>query len=422
MICKFSVENFKAFAKKVELDFFANGNIKRLDYNYVNAGEKNILKTAGFYGPNNTGKTCILLSLISLRALMLNEIHDSFENSFAGIGDVTTFDVEYYINGRYYNYSVSYNSKTKKYEKEKLIKKEYNGSSSTSTLIFERSDAKLTWAGISPQLKKQNVAKLFSFSFPFMILFDDPDNAIIDQAKNDYKQFAESLIFLKMDSPIDISKTISLMQNDSKATKFIREFVKNCDLHISDFGFDDNVISDANIEEELNKTAKNPSFIKETLKFYSKHNGYRVPSVFFDSVGTQKLIALSGYIYESLSQEKILIVDEIDSSLHHILTKAIVAMFNNILNKKAQLIFTTHDVLLLDLKNMFRKDQIWLVDVLDKSSSKITRLSEFTSRSENGIRGDEDITDYYLKGQFGSIPTPDLFASLEEIVSDEWFS
>lgn len=422
MICKFSVENFKAFAKKVELDFFANGNIKRLDYNYVNAGEKNILKTAGFYGPNNTGKTCILLSLISLRALMLNEIHDSFENSFAGIGDVTTFDVEYYINGRYYNYSVSYNSKTKKYEKEKLIKKEYNGSSSTSTLIFERCDAKLTWAGISPQLMKQNVAKLFSFSFPFMILFDDPENAIIDQAKNDYKQFAESLIFLKMDSPIDISKTISLMQNDSKATKFIREFVKNCDLHISDFGFDDNVISDANIEEELNKIANNPSFIKETLKFYSKHNGYRVPSVFFDSVGTQKLIALSGYIYESLSQGKILIVDEIDSSLHHILTKAIVAMFNNILNKKAQLIFTTHDVLLLDLKNMFRKDQIWLVDVLDESSSKITRLSEFTSRSENGIRGDEDITDYYLKGQFGSIPTPDLFASLEEIVSDEWFS
>lgn len=422
MICKFSVENFKAFAKKVELDFFANGNIKRLDYNYVNVGEKNILKTAGFYGSNNTGKTCILLSLISLRALMLNEIHNSFENSFAGIGDVTTFDVEYYINDRYYNYSVSYNNKTKKYEKEKLIKKEYNGSSSTSTLIFERSDAKLTWAGISPQLKKQNVAKLFSFSFPFMILFDDPDNAIIDQAKNDYKQFAESLIFLKMDSPIDISKTISLMQNDSKATKFIREFVKNCDLHISDFGFDDNVISDTNIEEELNKIANNPSFIKETLKFYSKHNGYRVPSVFFDSVGTQKLIALSGYIYESLSQGKILIVDEIDSSLHHILTKAIVAMFNNILNKKAQLLFTTHDVLLLDLKNMFRKDQIWLVDVLDESSSKITRLSEFTSRSENGIRGDEDITDYYLKGQFGSIPTPDLFASLEEVVSDEWFS
>lgn len=419
MICKFSVENFKAFAGRVELDFYANGNIKRLDYNCVDTGEKSILKTAGFYGPNNTGKTCILLSLINLRSLMLNEPHESFANSFAKTGDLTSFEVEYYINDRYYTYLVCYNNKTKKYEKEKLIKKEYNGTSSSSTLIFERNTNKLTWAGITPDLKQPNVAKLFSFSFPFMILFDDSENQILNQAKDDYKQFAESIVFLKMDAPMDISKTISLMQSDKKATKFIKEFVKNCDLHISDFGFDDNVVSDANIDEELKKIASNPAFIKETLKFYSKHNGYRVPSVFFDSVGTQKLIALSGYIYESLSQGKILIVDEIDSSLHHILTKAIVAMFNNILNNKSQLIFTTHDVLLLDLKEMFRKDQIWLVDILNESSSKITRLSEFTSRSENGIRGDEDITDYYLKGQFGSIPTPDLFASLEEVVSDE---
>ena len=227
MICKFSVENFKAFAGKAELDFFANGNIKRLEYNYVNAGGKNILKTAGFYGPNNTGKTCILLSLISLRSLMLNEPHDNFVNSFAGTGDITTFDVEYFINGRYYNYFVSYNCKTRKYEKEKLIKKEYNGTLTSSTQIFERSASRLTWAGITPELKKPNVAKLFSFSFPFMILFDDSDNAIINQAKADYKQFAESIVFLKMDAPMDISKTIGLMQNDPKATKFIKEFVKN---------------------------------------------------------------------------------------------------------------------------------------------------------------------------------------------------
>ena len=419
MICKFSVENFKSFANKVDLDFYANGNIKRLDYNFVSAGEKSILKTAGFYGPNNTGKTCILLSFIGLKALMLNQPHENFANSFAGVGDVTSFEVEYFMNGRYYNYSVCYNNKTKKYEKEKLSQKEYNGLSNSKKLIFERNLNELTWAGITPDLKQPNVAKLFSFSFPFMILFDDSENEIMNQAKADYIQFAESIVFLQMDAPMDISKTIGLMQNDQKATKFIKEFVKNCDLHISDFGFDDNVVSDTNIEEELKKIANNPAFIKETLKFYSKHNGYRVPSVFFDSVGTQKLIALSGYVYESLSQGKILIVDEIDSSLHHILTKAIVAMFNNVLNSKSQLLFTTHDVLLLDLKELFRKDQIWLVDILNESSSKITRLSEFTSRSENGIRGDEDITDYYLKGQFGSIPTPDLFASLEEAVSDE---
>ena len=223
-----------------------------------------------------------------------------------------------------------------------------------------------------------------------------------------------------MDGPVDISKTIELMQSDKKATNFIKQFVKNCDLHIEDFGFDDNVTSDTNIENELRVAMSNPAFIKETLKIYSRHNGYKVPSVFFDSIGTQKLIALSGYIYDAVYNGKILVIDEIDSSLHHLITKAIVAMFNNMLNTKAQLIFTTHDVQLLDLKEMFRKDQIWLVDVLDRSSSKIIRMSDaFTARSEDGIRGDEDIVEYYLKGQFGSIPTPDLFSALEEITTDE---
>lgn len=420
MICRFSVENFKAFANKTELDFFANGNIKRLGYNCVSFGEKNILKTVGFYGPNNTGKTCILLSLINLRALMLNEPHEKFSNVFANKGDITSFSVEYFINSRFYIYSVDYNNATREYVKESLTLRQYSDSSNTNDKIFDRSGNKLSWKGITNDLKNANIMKIFSPTFPFMIMFNDEDNPVMKQAKQDYLDFANSILFLKMDGLVDISKTINLIQNNKKANKFVREFVKNCDLHISDFGFDDNVVSDTNIDEQLRNAMSNPSFIKESLKLYSKHNGYRVPSVFFDSVGTLKLIALSGYIYDALSNGKTLIVDEINSSLHHILTKSIVAMFSNMLNTKAQLLFTTHDALLLDLKEMFRKDQIWLVDILDSSSSKISRLSEFTSRAENGIRGDEEnITDYYLKGQFGSIPTPDLFSSLEEAVSDE---
>ena len=419
MICKFSVENFMAFADNAELDFFANGNIKRFDYNYLDVNEKNILKTVGFYGPNNTGKTCILLSILGLKALMLNEPHDSFSNVFASKGDITSFGVEYYINGRFYSYNVKYNNRTKQYLKESLYLKKYNDNSNKNELIFERTGNKLNWKGITNALKNANIMSIFSSSFPFMIVFNDEENEDMKQAKKDYLDFANSILFLKMDGPVDINKTINLIQHDQKAKRFIKEFVKNCDLHISDFGFDDNVVSDTNIEDKLRNVMNNPSFIKESLKLYSKHNGYRVPSVFFDSVGTLKLIALSGYIYDALNKGKILIVDEIDSSLHHILTKSIVAMFNNMLNKKAQLIFTTHDALLLDLKEMFRKDQIWLVDIDDSSSSKVTRLSEYTSRSENGIRGDENITEYYLKGQFGSIPTPDLFSSLEEATSDE---
>lgn len=420
MICRLTVENYKAFGEKVELDFFANKNIKRFDYNHINVGKKSILKTIGFYGPNNAGKTCLLLSIIDLLSLMNNEKHVNLANVFYDNNPTTSFSVEYYINGRFYVYSLSYNNEKNIYEKEKLVLRNYNDNSSNNETIFIRNGNNLSWHGITSDFKKVNPTRLFSQSLPFMLVFDDKDNEVMLRAKKDYDDFLASVLFLRMDKPLDITKTMSLMRTDSKAAKFVKEFVKNCDLHIDDFGFDDNVVSDANIEPQLTAALNNPSFIKETLKFYSKHNGYRVPSIFFDSVGTMKLVALAGYIYDALKNGKVLIVDEIDSSLHHILTKSIVAMFNNMLNNKAQLLFTTHDVLLLDMKALLRKDQVWLVDVMNQGSSTVYRMSDkFTSRDENGIRGDEDITDYYLKGQFGSIPTPDLFSSLEEAVSDE---
>ena len=421
MICKFKVKNFKAFSDETELVFFADRNIKRFDYNLASCETKSVLKTVGFYGPNNTGKTCILTSLACLRALMLNEQHENLANAFGGEKDITSFSVEYLIHGRFYVYNVEYNNRTRTYEKESLYRKTYQSPQGTKERIFERNANHLTWLGMTNDLKKANLLGLFSPYLPFMVVVSDLGSEEIGVARKDYFDFAQSIIFLKMDGPVDISKTIQLMQSDQKAARFVKEFVKNCDLHIDDFGFDDNVVSDANIDESLKEAMSNPAFIKETLKFYSKHNGYRVPSIFFDSVGTMKLIALSGYIYDALRNGKTLLIDEIDSSLHHIITKSIVAMFNNMLNKRSQLFFTTHDVLLLDLRELLRKDQVWLIDISDdRHGSQAVQMSErFTARAENGIRGDEDIAEYYLKGHFGSIPTPDLFASLEEAVSDE---
>ena len=420
MICKFTVENFKAIGSKAEVDFYANMNIKRFEFNLAKEGFKNILKSTGFYGPNNTGKSCILLSIYGLCAIMLGQPHNNFKNAFADMGDITKYSIEYVIDGRFYVYSVSYNNATKLYEHESLYRREYSEASKQDTKIFERRKNGLAWHDMSKNYREIGIASLFSPAYPFMLLYNIETDELIVQAKKDYLAFASSILYLRMDLTVDISKTITLMQKDKKAASFVKEFVKNCDLHISDFGFDDNVVSDTNISEELQSAMSNPSFVKESLKFYSKHKGYRVPSIFFDSVGTKKLIALSGYIYEAIHDGKILIVDEIDSSLHHIITKAIVAMFNNVLNTKAQLIFTTHDVLLMDLKTLMRKDQVWLVDMNEDGNSSITRMSDaFTSRSEDGIRGDEDITSYYLKGRFGSIPTPDLFTSLEEAANNE---
>ena len=74
----------------------------------------------------------------------------------------------------------------------------------------------------------------------------------------------------------------------------------------------------------------------------------------------------------------------------------------------------------MDLRKLFRKDQIFLTDIDNDGDNVLIHLSEkFTSRDENGIRGNENITEYYLKGRFGGVPSPDLFESIYEVLKDE---
>ena len=117
-----------------------------------------------------------------------------------------------------------------------------------------------------------------------------------------------------------------------------------------------------------------------------------------------------GELKRWLEKGKTLVVDELDSSLHFRITRAIVALFNNELNTKAQLVFTLHDISLLDCKTLFRKDQIWFA-AKDSGEAELYSLDEFSA--QDGTRADtSDIAEQYRKGMFGAIPDPDLIGIL----------
>lgn len=122
---------------------------------------------------------------------------------------------------------------------------------------------------------------------------------------------------------------------------------------------------------------------------------------------------MASYIIEGLEQGRILVVDELDSSIHFKLTRAIVTMFNNELNTSAQLVFTVHDINLMDCKKMFRKEQIWFVHK-DEDGVYVYSLADFTA--VDGVRGDtSDIMEKYRRGALGALPDPDLISSLLDI-------
>jgi len=76
---------------------------------------------------------------------------------------------------------------------------------------------------------------------------------------------------------------------------------------------------------------RNAAF-KDKLHLVSIYKGIQVSSMIFDSTGTKKLAALASYVLDALEQGRILVVDELDNSLHFKLTHEIIAMFNNEMN------------------------------------------------------------------------------------------
>jgi uncharacterized protein len=118
-----------------------------------------------------------------------------------------------------------------------------------------------------------------------------------------------------------------------------------------------------------------------------------------ESQGTQKLFSLAGPILDILKNGKVLVIDELDRSLHPLLVRQIVNTFHDPLQNKlgAQLIFTTHDTSLLE-SHLLRRDQIWLAEKRQNQSSALVPLTEFAPRKGEALEKG------YLSGRYGGVP------------------
>ncbi len=122
-----------------------------------------------------------------------------------------------------------------------------------------------------------------------------------------------------------------------------------------------------------------------------------------ESQGTQTLFQLAGPMVEALQQGGVLVVDELERSLHPNLALAVVRLFNDpTLNPRhAQLIFSTHDTALIGTtlgQPALRRDQVWLTEKGPEGSTQLIALTDYQPRKmENLERG-------YLQGRYGAVP------------------
>lgn len=132
-----------------------------------------------------------------------------------------------------------------------------------------------------------------------------------------------------------------------------------------------------------------------------------------ESDGTKKIIGLLGYWFDVFENGKILIVDELDSSLHSLLTIEMIKLFNSQISNpsNAQLIFSLHDTTLLS-KDYFRRDQIWFIEKNPYGASDLYSLVEYKLENDTKVRSDASYEKNYLKGRYGAIP---FLGNVEEL-------
>ena len=399
MILEFSVTNYLSFKDRVTFSMIGNSS-NELSDNYVIISDKKVMKTSAIYGANASGKTN-LFKILSSVVFMLKTSNNIDINSKLPLVPFkfdnecykkpSEFEIKFFIADVRYVYGFIAD-RDKIYE-EYL----YYYPNGRETKIFDRvnvDEYSFAWKDekVLREIETKNAPNKFFLATATNWNFEKT-KPVYDFLTNDI------CIFTNLEELKNMA--LSMYDNGPDDLKdFTIDFLKKTDFNIEDY-----IISKIDIPHELLNNF--PEFMSINItnpKAYQilfKHKGSNnYLSLDEESLGTQVVFSFIPFIADTLKYRKVLVIDELDKSLHPFLVQYIVEIFNDVdINKSgSQLIFNTHDTNLLNL-NILRRDQIWFTEKNnDNGVSDLYPLSDFS------VRKQENVEKGYLLGRYGAVP------------------
>jgi AAA15 family ATPase/GTPase len=414
MIISFEVQNFRSIYNPIRLDMLPSKmkGTKETEYNLfeIPKHKLKVLKSAVIFGANASGKSNILKAFEFFEMFILNSIDlklnqkipfNPFRLFRVAENEPSVFTMEFLVDASRYEYSFSIDD-TKVCE-EYLI----SYSSRKPSEIFSRKHGESIKFNANFKGEKKS---LESQLLDNQLLLTKGANNKFEPLMQVYEYFQKKFNVFTSDFS-DHSYSLRKSYEDDTFRKEIVNFLQVADTGIEDFfvkkvEVDQSSIkfSDAFPDELKSMILENKSYqtsvshVSCEKEGDTNHTDVLWP-VDEESDGTQKLLAIAGPIIDILKKGSVLIFDEINNSLHPLISRFLVETFNNPENNPngAQLIFTTHDVTLLD-NELFRRDQIWLVE---KNRCGFT---DFQSLCGFELRKDVPLEKWYLSGRFGALP------------------
>ena len=176
----------------------------------------------------------------------------------------------------------------------------------------------------------------------------------------------------------------------------IAEFLRDVDVPISKIRVENNESSD---KSDLNMLLKKESVQLASIFTHKTALGEADLQFRDESEGTKNLVGFwLPWITRNYKAHprSVLMVDELDSSLHPKIVAALVEKHIHA-DQPSQLIFTTHDTHLMDA-NLLRRDQFWVTDRDINGATQLLSIHDFEGREG------EDIEKRYYEGRYRGLP------------------
>lgn len=415
MLIQFSVKNFKSFKEKQVFSMEAGAGDENIE-NIINikGTNENVLKSTALYGANASGKTN-LISALSVAILMVRLSNnrqpgeklmqiEPFAFDDKTVNEPSEFEFIFYTNNNKYIYGF-------KADKNRIYEEYlYQYFSAKPTRIFERNGENYEFL----QADKAKLEAIKNQNLENKLFLSTATTWNYDKTKEPYLWFAQKIDSFQGGIELSVD-SLEAYDNDKneELKKFTLRLLEEADIVIKDYNVE---IEEAEMDRNTlmhlqglklpvpgvlpkQKSLKSITMTHEVINDKDEIKVYNL-NYFNESSGTRILFSMAPILKSVFERGKIIIIDEIERSLHPSLVEMIIKFFHNPeINKgNAQLIFNTHDTNLLSL-DIFRRDQIWFAEKdPKKGATELYPLDDFS------VRKTENIQKGYLNGRYGAIP------------------
>lgn len=414
MLLEFSCSNHKSIRNKIIFSTIAGSDTSFEENTEEIAGIK-VLKSAVVYGANGSGKSNFIDAISFVKNLVMNSITyqpgqgiRQIPHKLEGIGSESTYQMQFITKGIRYVFGFSLCNM--------LVKDEYlyyfpNG---RQAKIFDREGEEFS---IGSKFRGKFTSCKDVLKPNRLLLSCAANFTTVEEIADVFDFFCNQLvIYWTKNQDNWMNYSLYQINTNEKIKKAVISLMNDLDMGIRDIK--------VNIDRKKMELSQLPPFLSDEFKnmllesnvdaitakiVYEK---FETDLMKDESAGVQKMFALLCPLIDIMVNGKVLICDELESSLHESLVYELVKIFMNFKTDKfAQIIFTTHETGLLNL-DLFRRDQIWFTEM-----EGMDRYTDLYSLAEiKNVRKEENFGKGYIAGKYGAIPM--LNVDFARIIAD----